>query len=105
MCIVVGVILWISYSWVSVVLGVLRGVIKDLVEYFYVSLSKVYMIYNFYNIDDIRVVSKEMLSIFLFLCFIVSVGRLMEVKNFKYFINVYFNLFECDLLCILGEGE
>ncbi|KHT53017.1 glycosyl transferase family 1 [Alteromonas macleodii] len=102
---VAGAIPRISYGRASAVLGVSRGVTKDLVEHFHVSPGKAHTIYNPYNIDDIRAASKETPSISLPSRFIVSAGRLTEAKNFKHLINAYLKSSERDPLCILGEGE
>jgi len=95
----------VSYPLANLVIGVSNGVTVDLIDKFGVKPKSALTLFNFYDLDQIRMASLEEPEIFLPEDFIVSVGRLVRNKNFSQLITALADSSCKEHLIILGEGE
>ena len=103
--VLVKLIVRLIYPRANRIIAVSNGVKNDLINYFGVKQSKLQVIYNWYNVQYLRMKSSEPIDYRTPDNFILAVGRLVENKNFELLLRAYKEAHTEYNLVILGDGE
>lgn len=93
------------YNKADSVVAVSEGVKADLIQNYAVPESKIAVLYNPYDIEQLRGQAAEGVSDLPSTPYVISVGRLVKNKNFSLLINAYAKANISEDLVILGVGD
>ena len=93
------------YNKAHSVVAVSEGVKADLIDNYSVSKDKISVLYNPYDIDQLRAQASESATDLPAKPYIIGVGRLVKNKNFSLLLNAYAKANIAENLVILGVGD
>lgn len=93
------------YNKADRVVAVSEGVKADLIENYAVSENQVSVLYNPYDVENLKLLASEKVTDLPSKPYIIGVGRLVKNKNFSLLIKAYANAGVSADLVILGVGS
>jgi len=106
-----NILLPLLYRLADQIVALSHGIKAELVDRFMLNPGKITVIYNFYNLDQIKIMAKDPIPKKFEFIFnnttLISAGRLSPEKGFDVLLNVFFHLKKSKpnvRLIILGDG-